>query len=168
MVQGPGQCRPTALLKLGLTPNMVTVIGCVGHVGVFWCAYKALFLPASLLLLIFSMLDFFDGTMARMITDGKGFYGIDPNGMLGPIELECVRFIRNDVRNHPSFGFERRYEILLHSFSRFVDIGRLQDIFIIDMAYCTFNSVFENDDPKETYDDLELIRIAKKWKNRLT
>ena len=102
----------------------------------------------------------------NILDNGKRFYGIDPNGMLGPIELKCVRFIRNDVRNHPSFGFERRYGMLLHSFSRFVDIGRLQDIFIVDMAFCTFNSVFENDDPKETYDDLELIRIAKEWKKR--
>ena len=102
----------------------------------------------------------------NILDDGKRFYGIDPNGMLGPIELECVRFIRNDVRNHPSFGFERRYEILLDSFSRFADIGRLQDIFIIDMAFCTFNSVFENDDPKETCDDLELIRIAKERRKR--
>lgn len=102
----------------------------------------------------------------NILDDGKRFYGIDPNGMLGPIELECVRFIRNDVRNHASSGFERRFEILLRSFSRFVDIGRLLDIFIIDMAFCTFNSVFENDDPKETCDDLELIRIAKEWKKR--
>ena len=103
----------------------------------------------------------------NILDNGRRFYGIDPNGMLGPIELECVRFIRNDVRNHPSFGFEQRYEMLLHTFSRFVDISRLQDIFIIDMAFCTFNSVFENDDPKETYDDLELIRIAKERKTKV-
>ena len=100
----------------------------------------------------------------NILDDGKRFYGIDPNGMLGPIELECVRFIRNDVRNHPSSGFERRFDLLLRSFSRFADTDRLLDIFIIDMAFCTFNSVFENDDPKETYDDLELIRIAKNRK----
>ena len=102
----------------------------------------------------------------NILDNGKRFYGIDPNGMLGPIELECVRFIRNDVRNHPAFGFERRFEILLRSFSRFVDMGRLLDIFIIDMAFCTYNSVFENDDPGETFDDLELIRIAKEWKKQ--
>lgn len=100
----------------------------------------------------------------NILDNGKRFYGIDPNGMLGPIELECVRFIRNDVRNHPAFGFEQRFEILLRSFSRFVNVSRLVDIFIIDMAFCTFNSVFENEDQKETLDDLELIRIAKEWK----
>ncbi len=101
----------------------------------------------------------------NILDDGKRFYGIDPNGMLGPIELECVRFIRNDVRNHPDIGFEQRFEILLRHFSRFVALDRLLDIFIIDMAFCTYNSVFENEDQKETLVDLELIRIAKKWKN---
>ncbi len=102
----------------------------------------------------------------NILDNGERFYGIDPNGMLGPLELECVRFIRNDVRNHPSFGYEARFEILLHSFARFVDIHKLVDIFIIDMAYCTFNSTFENDEPTETMVDLELIRIAKEWKKR--
>ena len=73
----------------------------------------------------------------NILDNGKRFYGIDPGGMLGPLELECVRFIRNDVRNHPSFGYD---------------------------AYCTFNSTFENEDPAETYVDLELIRIAKEWR----
>ena len=102
----------------------------------------------------------------NILDDGKRFYGIDPNGMLGPIELECVRFIRNDVRNHPEDGFEQRFETLLRHFSRFVELDRLLDIFIIDMAFCTYNSVFENEDPKETLDDLELIRIAKDWKKQ--
>lgn len=35
-------------------------------------------------------------------------------------------------------------------------------MFIIDMAYCTYNSVFENDTPDEPLVYLELIRIAKK------
>ena len=100
----------------------------------------------------------------NILDNGKRFFGIDPNGMLGPIELECVRFIRNDVRNHPAFGYEARFDILLRSFARFVDINKLVDIFIIDMAFCTYNSVFENEDSKETYVDLELIRIAKNWK----
>ena len=86
--------------------------------------------------------------------------------MIGPIELECVRFIRNDVRNHPAFGFAQRFALLLSSFARHVDVHRLVDIFIIDMVFCTFNSTFENEDPKETDDDLELIRVAKEWKKQ--
>ena len=69
---GFGKACAAFLLKLGLTPNMVTIIGCAGHISVFWCAYKGLFLLAGLLLFAFSILDFFDGTMARMITGGKG------------------------------------------------------------------------------------------------
>ena len=46
-------------------------------------------------------------------------------------------------------------------------MNRLLDIFIIDMAFCTYNSVFENEDPKETLDDLELIRIAKERRKRI-
>ncbi len=102
----------------------------------------------------------------NILDDGKRFYGIDPNGMSGPIELECVRFIRNDIRNHPETEFKQRFEILLRYFSRFVELDRLLDIFIIDMAFCTHNSVFENEDPKETLVDLELIRIAKEWKKQ--
>ncbi len=101
----------------------------------------------------------------NILDDTKRFWAIDPNGMLAPIELECVRFIRNDVRNHKAFGFKHRFELLLQSFSRFVDIHRLADIFIIDMAFTTYNSVFENETPDtETFADLELIRIAKEWK----
>lgn len=99
----------------------------------------------------------------NILDNGKRFYGIDPVGMIAPLELECVRFIRNDVRNHPSFGYDQRFEILLRSFGRFVDIKQLAKMFIIDMVYCTFNSTFENEDPAETYVDLELISIAKEW-----
>ena len=70
--RGFGNAGAKALLKLGLTPNMVTIIGCAGHIGVFWCAYKGLFPLAVPLILIFSLLDFLDGTMARMTTGGKG------------------------------------------------------------------------------------------------
>ena len=104
----------------------------------------------------------------NILDNGKRFYGIDPNGFLAPIEFECVRFIRNDVRNHPSFGFKERFDILIRNFGRFVDIFRLADAFIIDMAFCTFNSVFENEETKETVDDLDLIKTAKEWKRENT
>ncbi len=101
----------------------------------------------------------------NILDDTKRFWGIDPNGMLAPLELECVRFISNDVRSHPSFGFAHRFELLLQSFGRFVDVRRLADMFIIYMAFTTYNSVFENEDPaQETAADLELIRTAKDWR----
>ena len=58
---------------------------------------------------------------------------------------------------------EARFEILLRSFGRFVDICRLDKKLIIDMAFYTYNSTFENDEPDETRVDLELIRIARRW-----
>lgn len=102
----------------------------------------------------------------NILDNGQRFYGIDPNGMLAPLELECVRFIRNDVRSHSEFGFAERFRMLLYNFGRFVNMDRLVSMFIIDMAFCTFNSTFENDDPRETYDNLELISIAKKWREK--
>ncbi len=70
--KGVGDAGAKFLLKLGLTPNAVTIIGCVGHLGVFWAGYKGYFPLTWLLLFVFSVLDFFDGTMARMISGGKG------------------------------------------------------------------------------------------------
>ena len=103
----------------------------------------------------------------NILDDGKRFWGIDPSGMLAPLELECVRFIRNDVRNHPSFGYEARFELLIDSFSKFVDKRRLILMFIIDMAYCTYNSTFENEEQDETMLDLKLVEIAKGLMNCL-
>ena len=99
----------------------------------------------------------------NILDDGKRYWGIDPNGMYAPLELECVRFIRNDVRNHPELGFENRFREHLQYFGQFVDLNKLVKMFIIDMAFCTYNSTFENETPEETLVDLELIRIAKEW-----
>ena len=52
--RGAGETCARFLLKLGLTPNMVTIIGCAGHLGVFWAGWKGFFLLASLLLFVFS------------------------------------------------------------------------------------------------------------------
>lgn len=98
----------------------------------------------------------------NILDDGNRYWGIDPNGLLGPIELECVRFIRNDVRNHPAFGFEERFKTLIHNFARLVDSEKLVKIFIVDMAFCTYNSAFKNEKPDETRVNLKLIDIARK------
>ena len=70
--RGLGEAGAKFLLRLGLTANMATIIGCVGHIGAFWTAYRGRFRLTCLLLLVFSLFDFFDGTMARMTTGGKG------------------------------------------------------------------------------------------------
>lgn len=70
--KGFGDTAAAFLLKIGLTANAVTIIGCLGHIGAFWLAYKGHFTWAGILLIIFAVFDFFDGTMARMATNGKG------------------------------------------------------------------------------------------------
>ena len=70
--KGFGDTAAAFLLKLGLTANMVTVIGCLGHIGAAYLAWKGHFTWAGVLLILFAVFDFFDGTMARMATGGKG------------------------------------------------------------------------------------------------
>ena len=70
--KGFGDTAAAFLLKLGLTANMVTVIGCLGHIGACWLAYKGHFTWAGVMLILFAVFDFFDGTMARMSTGGTG------------------------------------------------------------------------------------------------
>ncbi len=70
--KGFGDAAAKFLLSIGLTANAVTVIGCLGHIGACWLAYKGKFTWAGILLILFAVFDFFDGTMARMSTGGKG------------------------------------------------------------------------------------------------
>ncbi len=70
--KGFGDGAAAFLLKIGLTANAVTVIGCLGHVFACWLAYNGKFTWAGVLLILFAVFDFFDGTMARMSTGGKG------------------------------------------------------------------------------------------------
>ncbi len=60
------------LLKLGLSANTVTVIGCLGHIIAAYFAATGRFWVAGLLLILFAIFDFIDGTMARKATGGSG------------------------------------------------------------------------------------------------
>jgi len=60
------------LLRIGLTANAVTIIGCVGHLFAAYLAAIGQFTWAGVLLLFFAVTDFFDGTMSRMANNGKG------------------------------------------------------------------------------------------------
>ena len=51
---------------------MVTVIGCIGHIIPCLLAFHGRFFWAGFLLGVFSILDFIDGSMARMSTGGTG------------------------------------------------------------------------------------------------
>ena len=70
--KGFGDTAAAFLLKIGLTANAVTVIGCLAHIGAMWLAYNGKFTWAGVLLVVFAAFDFFDGTMARMATGGNG------------------------------------------------------------------------------------------------
>ncbi len=67
-----GEVCARFLLRIGLTANAVTIIGCAGHVVAAWLAATGHFTWAGILLVFFAVTDFFDGTMARLSNDGKG------------------------------------------------------------------------------------------------
>ncbi|GAP40612.1 CDP-alcohol phosphatidyltransferase family protein [Flexilinea flocculi] len=67
-----GDISSRFLLKIGLSANAVTIIGCVGHLFAAYLAAVGQFTWAGILLLFFAVTDFFDGTMSRMTTGGKG------------------------------------------------------------------------------------------------
>jgi len=55
--------RPLA--RLGVTPNMITVLGLIGNIGAAALAADGRFLIAGIVVLIASALDMFDGALAR-------------------------------------------------------------------------------------------------------
>ena len=55
--------RPLA--KVGMTPNMLTVLGVLGNAGAGYLASEGEFLFAGIVVLIASALDMFDGALAR-------------------------------------------------------------------------------------------------------
>lgn len=67
-----GETCSRFLLKIGLSPNTVTVVGCAGHIGAAYLAAVGHFTWAGILLVFFAVTDFFDGTMSRMKNEGKG------------------------------------------------------------------------------------------------
>jgi phosphatidylinositol phosphate synthase len=50
---------------MGVTPNMLTVVGVLGNVAAAWLAAEGEFLWAGILVLLSSALDMFDGALAR-------------------------------------------------------------------------------------------------------
>ena len=65
-----------ALLRIGLTPNSVTVIGAVGVVATSLIAYPAGHLfGGTLLICVMALSDLFDGTMARISDRGPSRWG---------------------------------------------------------------------------------------------
>ena len=64
-----GVIEPPArlLLKLGVSPDAITVIGCIGaSAAALWFLPRGDFLVALVIVLVFALSDLLDGTMARM------------------------------------------------------------------------------------------------------
>ena len=70
--KGFGNASAAFLLKIGLTANMVTILGCIGQLIPCWLIFHGRFFWAGILLGVFAVLDFIDGTMARMASGGEG------------------------------------------------------------------------------------------------
>ena len=64
-VRGLATPIATALGRLGLTPNALTIIGFLGTCAAAWAAASQLWLLAGVLVLAFGIFDLFDGTLAR-------------------------------------------------------------------------------------------------------
>ncbi len=70
--KGFGDTCSRFLLSKGISANAVTISGCVGHIFAAWLAATGHFTSAGILIILFAVTDFFDGTMARMSTNGTG------------------------------------------------------------------------------------------------
>lgn len=98
----------------------------------------------------------------NLLNDGKEMRAIDPNGFIAPKAFEYVRFIRNDIRTHKEFDKMARFDLLINYFSKYCDKKKLIAVFIIDLAFCNYNSTFENETDDETNDNIALLELTKK------
>lgn len=98
----------------------------------------------------------------NLLNDGNQIYAVDPNGSIAPLVFEFVKFIRNDVRQHKEFGYEQRFKLLIDYFSKYCNKENLIKAFLIDLAFCNFNSTFENDNDCQTKLNIEIFNMAKK------
>jgi CDP-diacylglycerol--glycerol-3-phosphate 3-phosphatidyltransferase len=64
----------TVLARLGITPNMLTVLGMVGHIPAAWFVATGRFRIAAIIGLV-SLLDSLDGALARKLNAGHGGKG---------------------------------------------------------------------------------------------
>lgn len=80
-----------------------------------------------------------------------------------PRGFEYVRFIRNDIKAHPKFGFLSRLEVLLQCFSRFHSTEAIARALIIDLAFTTFNSTFENETEEDAVLNMKVADAAYGW-----
>jgi len=101
--------------------------------------------------------------MYNVLDDGEEFRAIDPNGMIAPLVFECVRFIRNDIKSHLEFEPLERLKILLYSFGKFFNTTDVVNALIVDLAFTTYNSTFENDREDDALLNMQVIEAAKRY-----
>ncbi len=101
----------------------------------------------------------------NLLDDGVRFYGVDPVGNRAPVEFECVRYMRNDMRDHPEEGYLKRFETLMEVFGRYADPKKIAAAFIIDGGFHVVSSTYENALPTETLFTLDIMEAAKEFMN---
>ena len=74
-----------------------------------------------------------------------------------PLAFETSRFIRNDVLRNAKFGTTARLSLLFDYFGRWLPVEQVQAALYIDLSVTTYNSVYENETPRETERMLALL-----------
>lgn len=87
----------------------------------------------------------------------NGYVAVDPIGLRAPLAFETARFIRNDVLRNVDFGVPARLELLTTYFGRWLPSDQVRAALYIDLSYTTYNSVLENETPRETERMLALL-----------
>lgn len=98
----------------------------------------------------------------NLLNNGTEMRAIDPNGFIAPKAFEFVRFIRNDIRTHKEFGKMARFDLLINYFSKYCDKKKLITAFLVDLAFCNYNSTFENETQDETNENIFIFDLVKK------
>lgn len=87
----------------------------------------------------------------------NGYVAVDPIGFRAPLAFETSRFIRNDVLRNEAYGVEARLALLTAYFGKWLPEEKIRAALYIDLAFTTYNSVFENETPCETERMLALL-----------
>ena len=91
----------------------------------------------------------------------NGYVAVDPIGFCAPLAFETSRFIRNDVLRNADFGAPARLTLLTAYFSKWLPVEKVREALYIDLSFTTYNSVFENETPRETERMLQLLDVVR-------
>lgn len=93
----------------------------------------------------------------NILKGANGYVAVDPIGFCAPLAFETSRFIRNDVLRNAKFGTTARLSLLFDYFGRWLPVEQVQAALYIDLSVTTYNSVYENETPRETERMLALL-----------